>query len=103
MKNNNELYWNIAMKFFDLEDGDVNKLKKDIDDQNSTLYQLAFAWYDLKYSEKVSGLYGFRTNFNRFFGLDSNTERKLWYRYIDEVTDRWSMTNRLNKRNGENY
>lgn len=96
MSGNNKAYWDVAMKFFDLEDGDLNKLKKDIDDRDSHLYQLVFTWYTLRYEGKVKGLRSFKTNFSKFFGLDIPTdttraERRFWYKHIDEITERWNM------------
>lgn len=95
MSGNNKAYWDVAMKFFNLEDGDVNKLKKDIDDRNSTLYQLVFTWNQLKHTGKVKGLRSFKTNFSKFFGLDIPTdatrvERRFWYHHIDEINERWN-------------
>ena len=96
MSGNNKAYWDVAMKFFNLEDGDVNKLKKDIDDRDSHLYQLVFTWYTLRYEGKVKGLRSFKTNFCKFFGLDIPTDatreaRRFWYKHIDEITERWNL------------
>lgn len=91
MKNNNEIYWKIAMKFYDLEDGDVNKLKKDIDDQNSDLYGLMFAWNNIKHEGKIKGLCSFKENFTRFFGSSiPSEERKFWDDHIDKVNKLWN-------------
>lgn len=92
MIDNNKVYWDLAMKFFNVEDGDVNKLKKDLNDPNSCLYQLAFTWNNLVHEGKVTGLRSFKTNFSTFFGLDIPTEeRQFWYSHIDEITKKWNL------------
>lgn len=95
MSGNNKAYWDVAMKFFNLEDGDVNRLKKDIDDRDSRLYELVFTWNQLKHTGKIKGLRSFKTNFSKFFGLDIPTDatredRRFWYKHIDEIDERWN-------------
>lgn len=92
MNVNNEAYWDVAMAFFGTEDGDVNKFKTDLDDPNSTLYQLVFTWNNLLHKGEIKGLRSFKTNFSKFFGLDIPTEeRQFWYSHIDEINKTWNL------------
>lgn len=96
MNGNNKTYWDIAMKFCGTEDGDVDKFKKDLDDRNSSLYQLIFTWNDLVHTGNIKGFDSFKSNFIKFFGLDipieENIEKnRFWQKYIDEINEKWDL------------
>ena len=92
MNVNNKAYWDVAMAFFNVEDGDVNKLMKDLDDRDSTLHQLVFTWNNLIHKGEINGLSDFKTNFSTFFGLDIPTEeRQFWYSHIDKINKTWNL------------